>query len=635
MSTYIGIDLGTTNSALCSYDGAETRIWKSPEQNDVTPSAISYDRRGNRLVGQRAYQAAAANPDNAAVLFKRLMGTSTPIHIRALGKDLTPEECSAEVLRTLFSYLPEEIRNAPDLGTVITVPAAFNQMQRDATTEAARMAGIGRVALMQEPVAAVMSVMKAHNSDGTFLIYDLGGGTLDIAIAESIGGRVNLLSHGGIALCGGRDFDRRVMDSVVKPWLIENFELPEDFAINTKYKRVMRMAALAAERAKIELSAKDTATINLSEAETGCLDENGDEIYLDCDLTRDTFNQLIADRVEQSIQAARDALEKAGLSPFDLERIVFVGGPTNYKPIRDKVCQELGVEGSTEVNPMTAVAEGASLFAESIDWSSKDNSRKTSRGRLEAGGELNLTLNYIARTPSATAKVMVQSKDEIPAGYEFQIDSTDTGWTSGRIQLTAGASVTLTLPKPGLNLFRVSAFDASGSPVKLLQNSIIITRTAATVDAIPASYSIAVEVLDRLGGEPALDYLIRAGEPLPKKGKKIFKAAQTLKAGSDETLNIKLWEGEIENPITDNRPIGVLKISGTDFSSGVIPAGADLECAYEIEDSGNINLEVSVPSIGGVFNSGRNFYSRQEGAINYTDAAELVSSNLNSRFTYT
>lgn len=133
MSTYIGIDLGTTNSALCSYDGAETRIWKSPEQNDVTPSAISYDRHGNRLVGQRAYQAAAANPDNAAVLFKRLMGTSTPIHIRALGKDLTPEECSAEVLRTLFSYLPEEIRNAPDLGTVITVPAAFNQMQRDAT----------------------------------------------------------------------------------------------------------------------------------------------------------------------------------------------------------------------------------------------------------------------------------------------------------------------------------------------------------------------------------------------------------------------------------------------------------------------------------------------------------------------
>ncbi len=327
MSTYIGIDLGTTNSALCSYDGAETRIWKSPEQNDVTPSAISYDRRGNRLVGQRAYQAAAANPDNAAVLFKRLMGTSTPIHIRALGKDLTPEECSAEVLRTLFSYLPEEIRNAPDLGTVITVPAAFNQMQRDATTEAARMAGIGRVALMQEPVAAVMSVMKAHQIDGTFLIYDLGGGTLDIAIAQSTAGRVSLLSHGGIALCGGRDFDRRVRESIVKPWLTANFDLPEDFSIHPKYRRLMRMAALAVERAKIELSAKDSATISLSEAETQCADECGSEIYIDCDLTRDDFNQLIADCVDKSITAAREAIQKAGLSPFDIERIVFIGGP--------------------------------------------------------------------------------------------------------------------------------------------------------------------------------------------------------------------------------------------------------------------------------------------------------------------
>lgn len=551
MSTYIGIDLGTTNSALCSYDGAETRIWKSPEQNDVTPSAISYDRRGNRLVGQRAYQAAAANPDNAAVLFKRLMGTSTPIHIRALGKDLTPEECSAEVLRTLFSYLPEEIRNAPDLGTVITVPAAFNQMQRDATTEAARMAGIGRVALMQEPVAAVMSVMKAHQIDDTFLIYDLGGGTLDIAIAQSTAGRVSLLSHGGIALCGGRDFDRRVRESIVKPWLTANFDLPEDFSIHPKYRRLMRMAALAVERAKIELSAKDSATISLSEAETQCADECGSEIYIDCDLTRDDFNQLIADCVDKSITAAREAIQKAGLSPFDIERIVFIGGPTNYKPLRDKVCQELGVEGSTEVNPMTAVAEGAAIFAESIDWTTKDNARKSSKGSLSTGGDLKLTLNYIARTPETSARVMVQSGEPIPPGCEFQIDSLDTGWTSGRV-------------------------------------------------------------------------------PLAKKGKKVFKAARTLKAGSNESINIKIWEGEIEDPITDNRPIGVLKIEGDDFENGIIETGADLICEYEIDDSGTIRLEVSVPSVSGVFSAGHNFYSRQESAINYSDAAELVVNDADS-----
>ena len=208
MNTFVGIDLGTTNSAICSYDGSETRIWKSPQQNDVTPSAIYIDRRGNKQIGFNAYNMAPHSPDNAATLFKRLMGTSTPVNLPAVKISMTPEQCSAEILKVLFGYMPEEIRNNPDTGTVITVPAAFNQMQKDATMQAASMAGLGKVSLMQEPVAAVMSVMRARNTDGMFLVYDLGGGTLDIAIAESIGGRVNLLSHGGIAICGGRDFDR-------------------------------------------------------------------------------------------------------------------------------------------------------------------------------------------------------------------------------------------------------------------------------------------------------------------------------------------------------------------------------------------------------------------------------------------
>lgn len=173
MKNFIGIDLGTTNSAICSYDGTETKIWKSPEQNDVTPSAIYFDRRGNKYVGKRAYDTAPYSPDNSAMLFKRLMGTSTPIKFAAAKLTWTPEECSAEVLKVLFGYLPEEIRNDPETGTVITVPAAFNQMQKDATMKAASLAGLGKVALMQEPVAAVMSVMKTRDKDGIFLIFDL------------------------------------------------------------------------------------------------------------------------------------------------------------------------------------------------------------------------------------------------------------------------------------------------------------------------------------------------------------------------------------------------------------------------------------------------------------------------------
>ena len=255
---YVGIDLGTTNSAICSFDGELVHLYKSPDQHDVTPSAIFIDRRGNKYVGSRAYNNAARNPDNAATLFKRLMGTSTPVKLSAVDLVMTPEECSAEILRTLFGYLPEEIRRDGDTGTVITVPAAFNQMQKDATMAAAEVAGLGRVALMQEPVAAVMSVMRQRKNDGIFLVYDIGGGTLDVALAESISGRVNLLAHGGIAMCGGRDFDRILFDNIVKPWLVDNFSLPDDLSTNPQYKSLLKMATWAAEKAKIELSQRPT-----------------------------------------------------------------------------------------------------------------------------------------------------------------------------------------------------------------------------------------------------------------------------------------------------------------------------------------------------------------------------------------
>ena len=196
MKHYVGIDLGTTNSAICSYDGSAVHVWKSPEQNDVTPTAIFVDRRGNRYYGRRAYDQIAAHPENGATLFKRYMGTKERF-LKGAGLHWTPEECSAEILKVLFGYLPEEIRSDPETATVITVPAAFNQMKKDATLEAAQRAGIGKVALVQEPVAAVMSVMRTSSREGVFLVYDLGGGTFDVSLADNIGGKVNLLSQGG------------------------------------------------------------------------------------------------------------------------------------------------------------------------------------------------------------------------------------------------------------------------------------------------------------------------------------------------------------------------------------------------------------------------------------------------------
>ncbi len=621
---YVGIDLGTTNSAICSFDGETVQLYKSPEQHDVTPSAIFIDRRGNKYVGSRAYNNAARNPDNAAVLFKRLMGTSTPVKLPAVNLVMTPEDCSAEVLRALYGYLPEEFRRDGDTGTVITVPAAFNQMQKDATMVAAEAAGLGRVALMQEPVAAVMSVMRQRKNDGVFIVYDLGGGTLDIAIAESISGRVSLLAHGGVAMCGGRDFDRILFDNVVKPWLLDNFDLPEDLISNPQFKSLLRMATWATEKAKIELSQREEAVVSLPETELGVRDLSGEEIYIDIAIDRKRYDSLIAPKVEESIQSARETLEKAGLSSHDVERVVFVGGPTHYKPLRDKVAFELGIAPSNDVNPMTAVAEGAAVFAESIDWASQSRGRKSARGAISAGGDLDLSFNYVSRTPDSKAKIVAKVGGVVPAGVEFQIDSLDTGWSSGRIALKNGAGVELGLSKPGDNTFKVFVFDSNGAPISLPENKIVIARTAASIDAIPASHSIGIEARDKVGGPIVLDYFVREGDQLPKKGKKSFKSVESLKAGSAGSIKFKLWEGDSVDPVNDNRFIGIFEIKGTDFEDGVIAAGAELICEYEVLDSGQIFLEVSVPSIRGSFQSGRNFYSSQEGKVDYSNQAKNI-----------
>ena len=554
------------------------------------------------------------------------MGTSTPVRLPAVDITMTPEECSGEVLRALFGYLPEEVRNNPDTGTVITVPAAFNQMQKNATMEAADMAGIGRVALMHEPVAAVMSVMRARDADGMFAIYDLGGGTLDVAIAESLAGRINLLAHGGIAMCGGRDFDRLLVDNVVKPWLLDEFDLPENLSANPGYKRLVRVAAWAAERAKVELSAREETAIRLEEMDVGVRDDSGEEIYFDIPVKRSTLDGLMTEKVDESIEAARETLNKAGLSPHDVERVVFIGGPTNYKPLRDRVAFELGLPASAEVNPMTAVAEGAAIFAESIDWASQSRNRKTSRGTLASSGPLDVTFNYTARTPSDRAKIVAQVDGEVALGAEFQVDNLDTGWSSGRFGLAHGAATNVALPKDGENTFKVSVFDASGGAMNLEHDTIVITKTAAIVEAIPASHSIGIEARETLGGRATVEWLVRAGDELPRKGTRTFKAGESLKAGSSGSFNFRLLEGDSDDP-EYNRLIGMLKIAGNDFDEGVIYAGAELQCEYEMQDSGGIVLEVSVPSIGATFHSGHNFYSRHEGQLDFSADAERVREN--------
>ena len=615
---YVGIDLGTTNSVITSFDGKTTRVWKSPEQNDVTPSVIYINKRGGKMYGQSAYNNEPRDPENTAKLFKRLMGSNTKI--RFGGIEMSPEECSAEILRTLFGYLPEDVRNDNKTGVVITVPAAFNQMQKDATKQAAFSAGIKRVALIQEPVAAIMSVAKQNNINGMFVVYDFGGGTFDISIAERIGSKINLLTNDGIAFCGGRDFDKLLFENIVIPWLYKNFKLPDDFRTNKKYATLLRMAIWATEKAKIELSAKESAIVRLDESETRCSDEDGNEIYLDIPLTREEYNDLIYPKVDETIEKTREVIANVGLKPEDINHIVFIGGPTQYKPLRDRVSMELGIATSTDINPMTAVSEGAAIYAESVDFETAQGGQKADKGVIKASA-YNLEFRYNARTSDAKAKIAIIFKNT--QKMEFVFHSVDTGWTSGKLSLASGSIVPVELSKDGDNTFTVQCFDENGSEVKINNPTIIITKTLINIGKIPCAHSVGVELEDAITHKPVLDYLIKKDDLLPKSGVVKYKTAKRITAGSSDYISFKLWEGEIAEPVEYNRFIGDIKIDGNSFDFGMIPVGSEIECAYTFTDSGNIEIKITVPSVG-ITLSGENFYNRLSGQIDFDSDSDKV-----------
>lgn len=614
---YIGIDLGTTNSAITSFDGKTTRVWKSPEQNDVTPSAIYIAKRGGMFCGKKAYDNAPLNPNNAALLFKRLMGSSTKIRLGDI--EMTPEECSAEILKTLFGYLPEDVRNDDKTGTVITVPAAFNQMQKDATKQAAFSAGINKVALIQEPVAAIMSVAKQQNINGVFLVYDFGGGTFDVSIAERIGSKINLLTNDGISFCGGRDFDTLLFDNIVLPWLHSNFSLPEDFRINEKYAKLIRVAIWATEQAKIELSAQETTTVRLDESTVHCVDEEGNEIYLEVPLSREQYNPLIAPKIDETIEKTREVIANVGLKPEDIKHIVFVGGPTQYKFMRDKVSQELGVAPSTDVNPMTAVSEGAAIYAESVDFEKAKGGQKTEKGVVKASS-FGLEFRYNARTSADKAKIAVVFNNASQLSFEFK--SIDTGWTSGKLSLSSGSIVSVDLPNMGENNFTVQCFDENGTAVKLDTSTLVITKTLINIGKIPCAHSVGVELEDAVTQKPILDYLIKKDDLLPKSGTVKYKTTKRISAGSSDSISFKLWEGEITDPVVYNRFIGEITISGNSFDYGIIPIGSEIVCEYTFSDSGNIETKITVPSVG--ITEVKDSYDRLSGQIDFNNDFEKI-----------
>lgn len=632
---YLGIDLGTSNSVVAGIVDGTAKVFRPADGGEVLPSVIYFDKRGHRLYGRRAHDQALVSPDNVAAGFKRLMGTSTPIEIKGVDQKLTPEECSAEIIRQLLGQVATETGSDTVTGTVITVPAAFNQMQSEATLRAAKLAGLERVDLLQEPIAAAMASMEGAKRSGQFLVYDLGGGTFDVALVQAINGEVNIIAHQGINMLGGRDFDRLIVNELVRPWLAANFDLPENFQREPQYRRLIRLAQLAAEKAKIDLSAKEETAIFASDDEVRVTDQSEMDIFLDVPFSRTQFEALIREPVEQTIDLIRNLLTENNYSHDDIDRIVFIGGPSRIPLVRSMVSEQLGIAADLKTDPMTAVAVGAAYYCESREWGADNVSAPKARTASVAvpatnADDVRLSFQYTQRTPDEKTVVTLRVAGDAPGNRSLRVRGAE--WDSGELPLLDELTISVPLPIMGENKLSAQVLDENGTVIPAYDQTLTITRLVAAASSIPVAQTIAVKALDHAFAQNnSLLPLVNKNDILPATGQVRFKSAKNLRAHEAGFISFEVFQVEYPERIELNLCVGVFRIGSDDLPENyIIREGDAIRFDWRMSDSGILEATVTLDdgAHGALELKAPRFYAPQAGQVSFAGdrGVKLVTS---------
>jgi molecular chaperone DnaK len=603
-----GIDLGTTNSAISRMENGDATIKKTDTLKDTMPSSVYINKKRAIQVGDSAYNTLKRDKlkamktwndsdSNSYIEFKRTMGSDKAYSSSNLGKDLTSEELSAEVLKTLKSFVKDENVNS----IVITVPAAFKNNQKEATREAAKLAGFNHIELLQEPVAASMAYgLDSDKKDGFWLVFDFGGGTFDAALLKVEEGIMKVIDTEGDNYLGGKNLDFAIVDEIILPYIEDNFVIDSVLADDTK-KQILRNAMkFFAEETKVALSFNESHNILSDLGDLG-EDDEGEEIELDITVTQENITKALSPVFQKAIDVSKKLLERNNLKGSSLDSLILVGGPT-FSPVLRKMLEGQICKPDTSADPMTVVSKGAALYASTVDVSEevREQTRDKTKIQLEIANES----STVETEEFVPIKILAdKTEGEIPEKVFAEVSRKGDGiqWSSGKIEInTIGEVVEIQLNEGKTNIFEVILFDDKGNILESEPSSFSVIQ-GSKIGSATLAYNIGIEIKSKSTGKIIFTTVknLKKNQSIPAVGTKNgLKTQKQIRPGMDsDFIKIPVYEGEHNAEGTRaiyNEHVTDIIISGADLPS-LLPENSDVDLTVNIDRSEKITVTAYFP----------------------------------------
>jgi molecular chaperone DnaK len=620
-----GIDLGTTNSAIAKFVKGEVEVFKNPlETGKETLPSVVYYKKDKVVVGTNARTYFERDSENVFGTFKRKMGTTESFKVKSINQSKTPIELSAEVLKELkgFVHSGESFDAA-----VITIPASFDVIQSNATKEAGYLAGFKQVILLQEPIAASLAYANKHKErdleNGQWLVYDLGGGTFDVALIKIKDGEMKVLDHEGDNFLGGADFDNLIVEQLVIPYLNKNFKFNDlenemksrTGKLNKLYFRLIKLA----EDAKITLSSRTSAEVEVRDI----TDDNGEDIDTSIDITRSEFEGVIKEYIDKTLDMIKKILVRNSLKPSDIQFTLMVGGSTYTPYVRKRVEEILQIPINCDIDPTTAIAIGAAYYAGTKEKNfEQDDKKKTTTG-------IKVRLAY-QKTSQENEEILAGRIEGNIEGLFYQITREDKGFDSGRKPLTNRISEDLPLVKSSYNFFRFTVLDDKNNIVETDAELIGIAHGKYNVVGQPLPHDICIQ----RDNDPELevkstilDLYFQKNTFLPLKRTKQYTLNKSILKGGNEKIVINVLEGPHTAIPEANQSIGYLEIDGSKVSRDIL-RGSEIEITLEINESKEIKVTIYIPMSDQQFSYDFKVSQRHLPVTKLQDEVETLSEKL-------